>query len=656
MIEVVRDAIASVPGPVLIIEDGSQSAARRSGSLPRTATRWVIGAERPVIPPSWQGVALLVHDRQSLRRVVSALPQLGTSARIWCWVDDCGGWPPSLIARPEWPRLKSSSIRTTPLASLTTVEFAGRVAAREVLIGVARGSSPQRNLWAGQPVLGAAGAHAALWAPASPDTLTDDNIAELVSPERPQAPDAVLLGSETSMDTPDGVHPTTGRRVEQVTVRGLVPWAELDPGSPGCGTATRVFDPLSVPPVDECILNPVGFERAWSHGVVAVEPSLLDPERVTVQLPNGRREIDLHQGLTDSDVKAMRCLQGVELGWRGGHGPQAYARLVAALAMAGVPIASTVVPRWAATLLDHHLVAELSAPASLGEQLAREERSVRLRRAAHRGHSMAGWRRRLARASGLPVPREPRVSILLATRRPDMVAFALRQVAKQRHAGGEVILATHGFEPDNSVHHMLDDVPSWDLRVMPQPVAVPFGSVLNRAAERATGDVLLKMDDDDWYGPEFVADLLLARRYSGAEIVGTPAEFIFLSSLWATVRRPDYTERFSTIVAGGTIMIGRTAFAEVGGFRPVQRAVDAGILAAVREGGGGVYRAQGLGYLLRREAGGHTWDPGTGYFIHSSRVAAQWHGFRPSAELGVAQEDRPLRATQAVEAGTGGRS
>ncbi len=150
--------------------------------------------------------------------------------------------------------------------------------------------------------------------------------------------------------------------------------------------------------------------------------------------------------------------------------------------------------------------------------------------------------------------------------------------------------------------------------------------MLAAAAEAASGDVVLKMDDDDWYGPDVVTDLLWARRTSGAELVGMPAEFVYLEQLGITVRRRTAVERTGRVVAGGTLMIDRGHLRALGGFRPVTRYVDAQLIAAVRRAGGRVHRTQGLGYVLRRGAGGHTWAAGLGYFLTRRAVAEQWRG------------------------------
>ena len=72
------------------------------------------------------------------------------------------------------------------------------------------------------------------------------------------------------------------------------------------------------------------------------------------------------------------------------------------------------------------------------------------------------------RAVGLPS-----VSILLATRRPDQLAFALAQVAKQRAPDVELVLAPHGFAADpGRVRSVLGEG-----RVVASVAAIPEGAI-----------------------------------------------------------------------------------------------------------------------------------------------------------------------------------
>jgi GT2 family glycosyltransferase len=121
---------------------------------------------------------------------------------------------------------------------------------------------------------------------------------------------------------------------------------------------------------------------------------------------------------------------------------------------------------------------------------------------------------------------------------------------------------------------------------------------------------------------------------------------MFVEPLWVTVRRRDATEQYRPVVAGGTMMVSREAFGAVGGFRDTRKYVDANLFRAVRAAGGTIYRSHGLNYLLRRQAGGHTWEPGLGYFVSRGRSWQQWRGFRPSPLLELDPTDQPERTTR----------
>jgi hypothetical protein len=254
---------------------------------------------------------------------------------------------------------------------------------------------------------------------------------------------------------------------------------------------------------------------------------------------------------------------------------------------------------------------------------------------------MPGWRARVATIAGLRPPAVPTVSVVLATKRPDQVEHALAQVRRQRGVDLELVLAPHGFEVDpGRVAELAGD--RVHTVVLPCDADMLFGDVLAAAADAAGGDLVLKMDDDDWYGPDFVTDLLLARAYSGAELVGTPSEMHYLVPEDVTVRRGHQAELYAHFVAGGTMLVDRGLLRSVGSFRSVRKYVDAQLLHAVGRAGAAIYRTHGLGYLLRRNASGHTWQVDMDYLLDPVRVAGIRPGFAPSRLLAYGDSERPV--------------
>lgn len=289
-------------------------------------------------------------------------------------------------------------------------------------------------------------------------------------------------------------------------------------------------------------------------------------------------------------------------------------RSVLELAALGVPIrfrdwppALTGVSRRVQDVLARTAVLDLSDPWT--QELA----SVLLRRAAMADHGVLPGERsrpevrpgteglapyRTAAGPGYRVP----VTVLLASRRPDLVDAAVARVAQQDHRPLELVVAAHGFDP-KLVSPPDPEVP---LTVLPVPEAATLGDVLNVATAAASGAVLVKMDDDDLYGPSHVTDLLLALRYSGASLVGKAAEFVYLGALDVTVRRGLASERFRGPIAGGTIACHRSVLSDVGGWVPVPRAVDSRLLAAVELAGGSIYQTHGFEFVLNRHGQRHT--------------------------------------------------
>ena len=162
------------------------------------------------------------------------------------------------------------------------------------------------------------------------------------------------------------------------------------------------------------------------------------------------------------------------------------------------------------------------------------------------------------------------------------------------------------------------------MRVISRPSSQPFGSVLADAVRQSTGDVIMKADDDDWYSPHVLWDLVLAYLYSGADVVGKTTEYLYFERINQTVHRTFATERYHRQLAGGAMMLSRGTLDSMGGWRPTRHSTDRSVLLDVFRNGGVGYRTHGLGYLYIRHDDGHTWVRSESLLLENA--FEQWRG------------------------------
>ncbi len=265
-----------------------------------------------------------------------------------------------------------------------------------------------------------------------------------------------------------------------------------------------------------------------------------------------------------------------------------------------------------------------------------EALSVRMRREALREHSLTSRARQVAERTLADPPRLPLVSILLATRRPELLGQALAAVRRQTYPRLELILGLHG-EGFGEVPPGAAG-PSVTVTALRPDAALPLGSVLNAATQAARGTLLTKMNDDDLYGPDHVWDLVLAQEYSRAPLVGKGNEF------------SRGGERYGTpsLLAGGTLLVARHVLDQVGGWARSRRAVDRILVQDIVNARAKVYRTHSYGYLLVRHGREHTWDNHDSYFPARADVAET--GWRPE-RAAVSEVQPPFSNAAGIPAG-----
>jgi hypothetical protein len=330
--------------------------------------------------------------------------------------------------------------------------------------------------------------------------------------------------------------------------------------------------------------------------------------------------------------------------------PLEEAALLVHLVLAGVLVHAPELPAACGAYLADEVRELIRAPlpGRADPDLEWEVRAVGLRRAAMRQHASGFALPRLAAATFPSLAGPPSVSALLVTKRLEHVVDAVAAIEAQTYPNLEIVLGLHGVELPAELRARVSRC-ARPIEILTLPAGHAFGEAIGVATGRARGTLLTKFDDDDTYGPEHVWDLVLARHHSGATMVGKGAEFVYLQTLNTTVRRDaGRPEEFTRVVAGGTMLISRGDLEQVGGWRPVPRSIDRGLIDRVRRAGGMTYRTHPLGYVYQRRSDGHTWDPGLEYFLRGG--GTQWSGLPRHREFGTG----PAATRGSVEPGSTG--
>ena len=212
------------------------------------------------------------------------------------------------------------------------------------------------------------------------------------------------------------------------------------------------------------------------------------------------------------------------------------------------------------------------------------------------------------------IKKYPTVSVLLSTLRADDLSNVLDQLLAQTLATFDLVLGLHTIELSASHKRQIAALNRRKVKVVVQKFTKDqtLGTILSTLASQSSGKYIAKMDDDDYYGPEHLRDLVDAALDTGAEVVGRAMNYVYLEPLQLTVRRfaPHGTqavELWSDWVCGGTILAQRDVAKAAGWFGDGNTAVDRFMLSGVTNNGGKIWRTFGAGYIYRRTFTFHTY-------------------------------------------------
>ena len=264
--------------------------------------------------------------------------------------------------------------------------------------------------------------------------------------------------------------------------------------------------------------------------------------------------------------------------------------------------------------------AGFDGPAELGSLLARAlEDDVARVAAAHLAwrdvlcrHTMFERLETILAAVNVPVSYDgvahPRVNVVIPTVRPELIAFALAMFRAQTYANAHLTIVSNGVRVDDETARAIHETANAGLCFVPGDKTI--GYCMNYGIDQTDADYWAKWDDDDIYGPHYLEDLLLQRKYVDFDVTGKAAFFNYIEER-DRIHIRDFAARDapSDHVGGGTLLVKREGryFAEDG-----RGAEDRAFLFLARERGDRIVAGDPFNFMQirRKDAASHTWTLG----------------------------------------------
>lgn len=242
----------------------------------------------------------------------------------------------------------------------------------------------------------------------------------------------------------------------------------------------------------------------------------------------------------------------------------------------------------------------------------RERKVLAAQREVWRKHTYKHRARTIMDVIGITYSsRETTISFFVSTNRPGNLRLIFENVARQNVENSELLLATHGFVVDEQeIISLTEEFGLEDVRVFPIDSDKPLGHCLNKLVQASSGEVLLRMDDDDFYGRWYAEDMIHALEFSQADLVGKSATYIYFQEMDATALTfPGKENRFTDFVRGATFGGPRETFVDYP-FPESTRSEDSSVLERLRRDGKKIYATNRFNYAVIRNGDKqkHTWQ------------------------------------------------
>ncbi|MEN2385671.1 glycosyltransferase [Comamonas sp. A7-5] len=298
--------------------------------------------------------------------------------------------------------------------------------------------------------------------------------------------------------------------------------------------------------------------------------------------------------------------------------PTMVARRIYELSACGTPIISNPSPAFKGKFSDIVEVVNSKNDAAekieyiLNNEMNALSRGVKAIRLVHTHHT---YRHRLVEIfnkiglrSSLKVEADG-ISVIIVSKRPHFLQQISKLMNEQVAKKIQIIFVMHGEGFDElEIRNAFSS--RFELKILNVPSEnTVLADGLNLALENADMPIVAKIDDDDYYGPSYISDALLALKYSDAGVVGKGSYFCYVESINKTgIRFPGKHYRMVKRVHGGTLVWDRRRTGDIQ-FEKVRQGTDSLFIKSVLEKKVKILSTDPFNFVHMRysDSAQHTW-------------------------------------------------
>ncbi len=146
-----------------------------------------------------------------------------------------------------------------------------------------------------------------------------------------------------------------------------------------------------------------------------------------------------------------------------------------------------------------------------------------------------------------------------------------------------------------------------NVRVYQLHEKAALGDCLNFGVLNSNYDIIAKFDDDDYYGPDYIANAMSVFEDPNISIVGKSSIYIYFKNKKALIHVPGIENSMSDTVAGATLMFRKNVFYNIR-FEKVNRAEDYFFIDQCKKEGFSIYSTDRYDFAaIRQDSANHTW-------------------------------------------------